>query len=162
MTEIQLIPFDIPKSGEIYILKCEKCAATYVGSTTIGAKNRLNQHKHKPISKMIAHNSACGNANLKIIQSIRVNYQNDAELRQKEQIYIEIVKPNLNSSDAFLYGFRKAQKKVEIYNKNYYNRTVAQKMYYCSCCAIATKDAFALTRHNKSRRHLAKIAKASN
>ena len=76
----------------------------YIGSTTQALSKRLGEHKNmarrKPNRNVYAHLVSVGWENVRIILIESVTAFNKDQLRAREQHYIDLLKPDLNSANA--------------------------------------------------------------
>jgi len=145
------------KEGNIYKLYCDGVDEFYIGSSS-DMKERKRFHKYD-----------CKNPNLrkynsKVYQYIRENkgfdkwkfeiletalFENKTALRVREQHYINLLKPSLNSQKAYITG---EEKKIQrqILNKAFNDRNCGKNIE----CICGSKTSQAnKTRHNKSKKH---------
>ena len=103
------------KIGYVYKITNSETDDIYIGSTTKTLSKRFDDHirkmQLKPNRKLYDKISAIGLDKFKIELLENVNYKNKDELRQKEQTYINNVKPTLNCYNAF--GRNKEKQKAK-------------------------------------------------
>lgn len=91
--------------GTVYLLKCNICDFSYVGSTRCELKCRFDNHKSHSKSKktkLYAHMNSCGVNNFSIEPLEIISFNNICELRKLEDYYICLKKPQLNQIHAYI------------------------------------------------------------
>ncbi len=107
--------------AKIYRINNDVDDLFYIGSTTQTLARRFGGHKSKAISnpdlKFYSHMNNLGFGCFRIILIENIEVDNKDEIKKKEDEYIRLLKPSLNSYNAV--AILDKDKKNE-YNKNYY------------------------------------------
>ena len=78
----------------VYSLECEKCSATYIGSTTRPLHVRIREHNSSTRSSVYSHKASCG-ANFKVC--VLGKESDCTSLRIREALLIRSLHPSINS-----------------------------------------------------------------
>jgi hypothetical protein len=85
--------------GSIYQIYCNKCQATYIGSTWRHLHIRYKEHLSHRASPIHAHNLRCDG---ELVLSVLARESNTQRMRIKEALLIKELKPSLNRKDDLL------------------------------------------------------------
>lgn len=125
----------------------------YVGSTCQRLCNRKAIHKQDagfyPKQKVYKHLNTVGWNNVRIELIEAINCNNKEELRQREQYYRNLLKPELNNNDCYLTIEDKRRKKAQRARK-YYSKL---QPTYCKDCNKSVK---CMHSHKTTKKHLLK------
>ena len=118
-------------NGKVYKLINSVDKKIYIGSTTQGLSKRLAEHKSKAKSRpynVYKHLNTIGWDKVRIILIETVNCFNKEQLNQREQYYIDRLKPSLNKHPAY------GNKQVVIKEVVPINCKHNKKKYVCKIC----------------------------
>jgi len=174
--------------GKIYKLTSPRCYESYIGSTVQKLNQRLSEHKYRAMNRpspMHLHFNELGwnSVQIKLIELHPCN--SSKELRAREQYWMDLLTPELNTDSAYTHCPHDRQHKlckeckgsgICVHNKhknmckecggsgicvhNKQKHTCGQcngNKYKCNICDHVYAGKTSLARHMKTKKHLALV-----